>query len=465
VAFAISADGTTLVGDSSAIDDPVLRGIQAFRWVDGVMTPLALPSGCPDDRSTEVSARKVSADGRVILGHAFSFTDPGRCDGDVLWQSGLPMLLGYDGNGCPLELDQGGQVVLGDSGAAFVLCRSFLSNERRLIRWHGNTASELDLPILTSDDQAAITAVSPDESVFVGQTEFAGRLGSTAARWTRQGVTDLGELLCAASRHFTECSNATDLSADGSVAVGYADTSPVPYDQNEPFRWEAGVMRGLGSRFPPELRLPASTATAVSADGSIVVGFNSGFDVEPGGNYARSYEAFVWDPTHGHRDLQVLLARAYPVLTEGWTSLGANDISADGRIVVGEGFDPDGHREGWIARLPFDVELDIRPGDPANAIPAGKPVRVPVAVLGSESFDVTSIDTATLAFGPDGAAPEATPAPRLRDANGDGYPDLVAFFRADTAGLDAGDTEACLIGDSVDGERLLGCDGVRSAAE
>jgi ELWxxDGT repeat protein/cysteine-rich repeat protein len=111
------------------------------------------------------------------------------------------------------------------------------------------------------------------------------------------------------------------------------------------------------------------------------------------------------------------------------------------------------------------VALDIRPGDPANAIPAGKPVRVPVALLGSESFDVASIDTATLAFGPDGAAPEATPAPRLRDVNDDGYPDLVAFFRADAAGIAYGDSEACLLGDTLAGEQLLGCDAIRALHE
>ena len=67
----------------------------------------------------------------------------------------------------------------------------------------------------------------------------------------------------------------------------------------------------------------------------------------------------------------------------------------------------------------MSIDIDIRPGDPANSIPISKPVRVPVAVLGTESFDAASIDT---------------------------------------------DTEGCLLGDTLDGERLLGCDAIRSVA-
>jgi len=164
---------------------------------------------------------------------------------------------------------------------------------------------------------------------------------------------------------------------------------------------------------------------------------------------------------YGRRDLQVLLARAHPARTQGCARLVAVDLSGDGRLVVGAGLNPDGNLEGWIARLPIDVEIDIRPGDPENSIPTSKPLRLPVSVLGSETFDATSIDAATLQFGPDRAAPEIMPAPRLRDVNADGYLDFVSFFRGDAAGIAAGDTEACLLGDSVAGERLLGCDTIR----
>jgi hypothetical protein len=111
------------------------------------------------------------------------------------------------------------------------------------------------------------------------------------------------------------------------------------------------------------------------------------------------------------------------------------------------------------------IDIDIRPGDPANSISISKPVRVPVAVLGNESFDAASIDTDTLMFGPNRTAPEPAPAPRLRDVNADGYPDLVTFFRGDAAGITGTDTEACLLGDTLDGERLLGCDAIRSVAD
>jgi hypothetical protein len=49
--------------------------------------------------------------------------------------------------------------------------------------------------------------------------------------------------------------------------------------------------------------------------------------------------------------------------------------------------------------------------------------------------------------------------------NADGYLDLVAFFRGDAAGITDTDTEVCLLGDTLDGERLLGCDAIRSVAD
>lgn len=82
-----------------------------------------------------------------------------------------------------------------------------------------------------------------------------------------------------------------------------------------------------------------SAAFAVSADGSVVVG-ESGFA-----------GAFVWDETNGMRELD-------QVLTElgadhfGWAVESAYGISADGKRIAGEGTNPDGFREAWIATLP-----------------------------------------------------------------------------------------------------------------
>jgi hypothetical protein len=106
----------------------------------------------------------------------------------------------------------------------------------------------------------------------------------------------------------------------------------------------------------------------------------------------------------------------------------------------------------------FDLAA-VYPADPANSIPISKPVRGPVAVLGTEA----SIDTDTLMFGSDRAAPEATPAPRLRDVNANSYLDLVAFFRGDAASIT--DTEVCLLGGTLDGTPFEGCDAIRTVPD
>ena len=57
-------------------------------------------------------------------------------------------------------------------------------------------------------------------------------------------------------------------------------------------------------------------------------------------------------PLFGLRPLAELLARAKVTGLEGWTLLEAVAVSADGRVLAGNGTDAAGKSEGWIARLP-----------------------------------------------------------------------------------------------------------------
>jgi hypothetical protein len=81
---------------------------------------------------------------------------------------------------------------------------------------------------------------------------------------------------------------------------------------------------------------------------------------------------------------------------------------------------------------------------------------IPGAVLGSDAFDVEDIDPATLAFGPDGAAPRQRHSIQLEDVNGDGLLDLVSHHPAQQTGIAPGDTEACLTGELLDGTAFEG---------
>jgi hypothetical protein len=95
-------------------------------------------------------------------------------------------------------------------------------------------------------------------------------------------------------------------------------------------------------------------------------------------------------------------------------------------------------------------DLDIKPGSFPNSINTKKKGVTPVALLGSSTFDVTTVDVTTLRFGPNDAEPAhdltvlATYVFHLEDVNYDGEPDLVSHYRTKDTGIAVGQTSACL---------------------
>lgn len=106
---------------------------------------------------------------------------------------------------------------------------------------------------------------SADGNVIVGQSQWRAGVGTRPARWVGAlAPEDLGDLGGADLVEPAAAAYAT--SADGSVIVGRASAVAGP----EAFRWESGVLAGLGDAPGGD---HASAAFAVSDDGSVIVGY------------------------------------------------------------------------------------------------------------------------------------------------------------------------------------------------
>lgn len=161
--------------------------------------------------------------------------------------------------------------------------------------------------------------VSSDGSTIVGEGDFFldyDFYSYEAIRWTESGgIQRLGSLKARGD------SRPTGVSGDGSIVVGLGDSD---LGDSEAFRWtESGGMVGLG--VPPGTN-PESRAFEISADGSTIVGYQTGDFV---------HQPFRWTLEDG----MVPLIDA----TGRFGAGSAYDVSADGSVVVGFGADIAGY--------------------------------------------------------------------------------------------------------------------------
>ena len=284
----VSEDGSTVVGSS----------YYPYRWTRATgMQPLATYRGLGEG---------VTADGSVVVGwlldsryQAFRWTAQ---TGTVI----LPLLPGATSN-VASDITPDGRWIFGDSNPSYI----------HAVRWDGNTLQIQDLGFLSGYFLTKPWSAAANGAACVGG---AYSPHNRAFRWTESGgMQDLGTL-------GGQQSDAWDVSADGTVVVGRAQDSS---NQWRAFIWREGIgMQAL----PTPSGWSASVAYALAADGTIV-----GTALDASGQW----HATRWT-TNGFENLNQTYAS---LLLGGSRLIEARDISANGRYIVGTGYNAATGRE------------------------------------------------------------------------------------------------------------------------
>jgi uncharacterized membrane protein len=319
-AYAVSGDGSVVVGGALSIDNP-----GPFRWTadTGMVVIGSFP---PCENLNNGSALDASSDGSVVVGAACLNSGPNCCPGCICvqafrWDNGnIEEILGPN-NDCQITQAWG----VSDDGDVFVGVLRNGDCAQQAYVWNGSM-----MP-LSGGPQSFAWDVSGDGSVVVGRMQTPP-IGSVPARWVDGGT---GEML------HPSIGEATNASFSGTVIVGSAKDSDNVNAPSHAFRWT----ESSGVEFLPTLPdSEGSIARGVSDDGQVIVGKSQ---ISGQGDVA-----FIWDSQSGKRRLRTVLEADFGLDMTGWTLREARDVSADGTVVVGVGTNPGGNTEAFRAVVP-----------------------------------------------------------------------------------------------------------------
>jgi probable HAF family extracellular repeat protein len=338
-AAGVSANGTVVVGFSNRPHFPGIIPPEAFRWTAASgMVGLGFLAG-----GNFSNATGVNADGTVVVGRSLDASGRGQA---FRWTAasgmvGLGSLPGGNLSGAT-GVNADGTVVVGESSGASGLGQAF--------RWTAETGM-VGLGFLPGGIQSFARGVNANGTVVVGQASEAPTQFLQAFRWTAaSGMVGLGSL------PGDNLSGATGVNADGTVVVGGSSAAS---GRTQAFRWVNGTMTGLGF-------LPGGSSSGGSPTGFIVsVNANGKVVVGSAGDASGQLQAFRWTARTRMQSVLTLLqaAKVDVNLFAGWQLRSANGVSADGTVIVGDGVDPLGQSQGWIARLPKESNEDCEEDD------------------------------------------------------------------------------------------------------
>lgn len=320
----LTPSGEVVVGGSAGP-----TGDQAVRWtLSGGLQPLdARPS----------SAAGVSADGTVVAGAVAELPQPGG-----VWRGSEPFVsLFYPGSApeAPVGLWMMSAVAALEDGRVFGNCHQYGTPNAGFGCWTNRPNYLAALPVSRiyevdeAGNYAGVTWPEPRSSPPYGPRA----LYNTSA--LPFPVECFAPHTCGMA--------AQDFSAGGAVIVGTSDLHAEGVDEvNDP-----GPLLPTAFMYTPALGLvrladlpggeQASGAYSISDDGAIIAGF---------GTDAEGQQAVVW--IDGVANLLSELLASAGALPAGWQLREVRDLSADGRVMIGNGVNPQGDPEGFFAVLP-----------------------------------------------------------------------------------------------------------------
>jgi hypothetical protein len=110
----------------------------------------------------------------------------------------------------------------------------------------------------------------------------------------------------------------------------------------------------------------------------------------------------------------------------------------------------------------FQVDIDIKPGSDPNCFNINGHGVIPVAILGSSTFDVMLVNLSSLSFGGLEVRVRGNRGPlcNFEDSDGDTILDLVCHFEDDAGSWTPGGGDATLSGELFDGTKFEGTDSI-----
>ena len=327
----LSGDGRVAVGGC----DPSLAQCEAWTWTqeDGLQPLGFLPF------EDESFAEGASFDGTFVSG---------RGEGDAFrWSESLGHeRISFNSN------SSFGVSISDDGGSVIGNALSGASLNINAWRWRPGVGFDLVqfIPAASggTDIGGFFTSTSADGEIITGWTgpsqgETDAFFRTGAATTPLPSLPDLG---CACGG-----SKANGITGDGDFVVGQS--------QGQAVRWtSAGVILPLGFLFsgvPANASEQLSSGFDTSEDGSAIVGAAT--------NLTTSEErALIWTEQEGMREVRAVLINSGLDLT-GWQLTAAAAVSADGKTILGNGTNPQGDAEAWVAVLPGPpIVPALRPG-------------------------------------------------------------------------------------------------------